>query len=164
MNINDFHVELQKLIADGKIVKYSEMPETHQLAIAHYMSVDGAAWAYDHPEFEDWIWGEGTPYDPQMRQKMLADLHAFLPRFVRHFGNEQFGMATVSCKELHEVIMKVNPHFNEDDVVRSKRGAYDTPTWPSILVDSNEILQDGWTRFYDRISLGIETTPVVWYA
>lgn len=161
--------QLQKLLQKNNpkcMVCYRDMPETHQLAIAHYMSVDGAAWAYNHPAFEDWLWGEGTPYEPQMRLEMLEDLRKFLPRFIEHFGGVPFGMADLPCQDLQEVIKECNPYYEESDflnAVSQIRGSYETPTWPSILHDSEEILQDGWTRFHDRISLKIEMTPVVWY-
>lgn len=154
------------LLKNGTILPFKSLPKTHQMAIAHYMCVDGAAWAADDENrkaFPDWKWGEGTPHQPRRRLIMLRDLKTFMPRFVQHFGDELFGMAKIPTQDLLKIITEYNPYYSHDDFSTEVQGSYIKPTWPSILHDSEEILEDGWTRFHDRIALGIKTTPVVWY-
>ena len=62
----------------ARVSKFADLPQTHQVALVHYMSVDGAAWAVDHPAFTDWKWGEGKSDEYRMQQ--LNDCRTFLPR------------------------------------------------------------------------------------
>lgn len=35
--------------------------------------------------------------------------------------------------------------------------------FPVILSGHNDVIEDGWDGFYDRIASGVSTTPVVWF-
>ena len=147
----------------ARVTTLAKLPTTHQIALIHYMSVDGAAWAVGHHAFEDWKWGEGK--SDKLRTQQLNDCRKFLPRFLKHFGRSRFGYASVPTKGLLDVMLKHHPYAREHAKMDYKfNGVYKCPTWPVILIDSFEIIEDGWNRFFNRMVLNIKMTPVVWYA
>lgn len=165
-----FEKELRELLQDSgyEILLFRELPEGSQFSMAHYMCVDGAAWAVDHPEYSDWEWGEGTPCpisQKELRSSMLEDLKKFMPRFIRDFGDTPFGYSEVDTRRLGEVITACNPYCDgyTDFGACKNQSEYPKPTWSVILTEGNEILQDGWHRFSNYFDLGIERTPAIWY-
>ena len=150
-------------------VPFANLPEEFQLAMAHYMSVDGAAWAVEE-DWSDWKWGEGGP-DPirqsALRNDVMTDLRRFMFRFVDHFGNIEFGVVNLPTESLMQAIRDIDDGFYSG-LTFGKRDAekweYEIPTWPVILSSAhNDILQDGWTRFGRYYELGVEFTPCIFY-
>ena len=90
----------------GTLVAFRDLPKTHQFALIHYMSVDGAAWAVQD-DWPDWEWGEGAPCPTRqadLRAKSMADVERFHERFVEAYGNVKFGIVDVPTQELIEAI------------------------------------------------------------
>ena len=101
--MNPINMKLvSKMLTDYKArkIKFRDLDVNSQRSMIHYMSVDGATWAYNHPAFEDWSWGEGTPYKSAMRKEMLSDIDKFLPRFVKYFGMIKFYYVEIPTQEL----------------------------------------------------------------
>ena len=158
------HLRNNKMIKEngGRLVAFKELSREAQLSMTHYMAVDGAAWC---DEFEDWEWGEGTPYDSELRQQMLNDLNDFLPRFIERFGEVEFGVVNIPTQDLLNNIRK--DAETSDDVYstpETEGWEYETPTWPVILSGfHDETLQDGWTRFGRYLSLNAEKVTCLYY-
>lgn len=166
------HAKQQLIDRFGSQVKpFKELPLTHQFAMIHYMSVDGAAWAVKQ-SWPDWIWGEGTPYEPELRRRMLADIERHRPRFIQEWGDVLFGVVNIPTADLLEQVFR-DEMFDgnreqyrvSEDVNLRDDWEYVEPTWPVILAsDCGETLQDGWTRFGRYCQLGVETIPCLYYA
>lgn len=176
------HPRLGKLIKDQPVLKFKLLPIDYQRAIIHYMSVDGAAWAVD--KWEDWKWGEGKPNTPRLRAAALADIEKFLPRFIKSWGNVQFGCCRMTPASLiesingdKEFIPTTQTSHGHTIIFPPRRikytvatmgwcassSEYDHPTWPVILSDfDDETLQDGWTRFKHYCQRNW-SVPVTWY-
>lgn len=155
------HSRNQKFIARGKLFKFSELPETAQDALIHYMSVDGAAWAVAE-NWEDWKWGEGKPSDLEGRLEVLADITKFRQRFIDRWGDVEFGYVEIPSEELFESI-NADEDFSHRWATVGNEDEYDIPTWPVILSPfPTETLQDGWHRFYRYLELKA-VVPVIWY-
>lgn len=133
-------------IARGQILSYEELPAPAQLAIAHYMAIDGEAW----PRYED------------------------PARYALRFGETQFGAVNVSMHELQNAIMEYNAdcrndHANWDAYHRWYLSLGDVPdhgasVWPVILdCDYGEVLQDGWHRLHDYARKDLDAVPAIFY-
>ena len=160
------HPRLSHIVNRGNVMKFSELPQTAQDAIIHYMSVDGAAWAVKE-DWPDWKWGEGKPSTPEMRQEALDDIAKFRAKFIENWGDEPFGFTEVDPQELLESMKGdeffVDDSFNENNETCSSDSEYSEPTWPVILsAFPCETLQDGWHRFGRYLRLQ-KKTPVIWY-
>lgn len=172
----------------GKVVPYRDLPPEAQLAIAHYMSIDGEAW--DPPPWVRTFWN-----DRKVRPADPADTAEWRKRFVRsrkwfvdRHGDVPFGWVLLPMRELTAVVL--------DDVLRSHLDVEEGETfadfdeyhewykragpfagrgqpegkgtvWPVIL-DTNasaghEPLQDGWHRFHQYYDQGLEVVPAVYY-
>lgn len=165
MNIKN-HPRNKQFVEQSKIYKFKDLPTTAQDALIHYMSVDGAAWAVAD-KWPDWIWGEGKPSKPEQRKQVLNDIEKFKPRFIKEYGEYQFGYSIVNWKDLLNAVNGDEVLVNEGrkfEYGHAGTKEYDIPTWPVILSEfEDETLQDGWHRFalYCKLELDI---PVVFYA
>lgn len=144
---------------------FAELPETHQKALIHYMSVDGAAWAVED-EWDDWKWGEGKGYDPETRQRQLDDIDKYLPRFVKEYGNQMFGYCSITHNDMRGILERFSARTGVDILWSGSAPdvAYDTPTWPVIICFlQNELIEDGWNRLRQYLAKDMDV-PLIWYA
>ena len=161
------HPRLAKLVEGGSILRFKRLPVTAQDALIHYMSVDGAAWAVADG-WEDWRWGEGQPYEEQMRKESLSDIARLRHRFIEQYGAQEFGYVVIPWKDLLNAVNGDEDATAEGYVYENaspKLGdwEYDIPTWPVILSSFHrETLRDGWSRFGMYCKLGMNV-PAVWY-
>lgn len=159
----------------GRKVLFRDLPKSHQIALIHYMSVDGATWAVTDWSLDQWKWGEGCPdpiHQSELRLESFRDIEKNYDLFVDHYGHIQFGVVDIPTKELIQSISedKYFPeeqleYYKKSDVVGFAAGwEYDRPTFPVILSPfEDETLQDGWTRFGRYCELGEETVPCLYY-
>jgi hypothetical protein len=112
------HPRNKVFVERGNVMKFSQLPQTAQDALIHYMSVDGAAWAVASG-WKDWKWGEGQPGDLEGRAKVLKDIAEFRSRFIQEFGDELFGYVEVTPEELLEA-MKGDEYYKEGIYSKNK--------------------------------------------
>jgi len=149
-----------------KKVAYKNLPRSHQLAIAHYMAIDGEAWEVEY-EFE----GGGSGYIKDQLKKAL-------PLFIKKYGRCRFGIDEVSPVLLIEKIMKLEHiqkdfgSFNEYHKWYKKNCTIPRHNkinrWPCVMDSTtdliyNGVLEDGWHRFHRYIEAGHKTIPCVFY-
>jgi len=156
---------------NGEIVKFKDLPVVCQNSMIHYMSVDGAAWAVDE-DWDDWKWGEGTPWAADLRVEMLLDIEKFRPRFVERWGDVEFGIVKVLASDLIKCIEQ-DEYFSENSKTYYQKSVsarinegweYEKPTWPVILSPRpEETLQDGWKRFQRYCRLGVKRITCLYY-
>jgi len=162
------------LIAKGKIHKYKDLPQEAQLAIAHYMGVDGEAWDLGVFEGVDSSWTH-----QQRADNIVANLKKALPEIVQAHADFELGLVTVPTAELIELWGEIDSDATQDfdgdfdayHVWYQKfrhqhdgRGGGDNPTWPVILSGfHDELLEDGWHRFHQYIENGAEEITCLWY-
>jgi hypothetical protein len=143
----------------GERILYRDLPKSAQLAIAHYMAIDGEAWPL-----------------PEIRKYPL-NITSWLPKhlsyFVENWGDKPFGYVELPMEEVMADVMR-NPEIKADfsdweayhdwySVGPMPKHTSKDP-WPVILSDySDETLQDGWHRLHRYYDLGMETIPAVYY-
>jgi hypothetical protein len=151
----------------GKVMPFRDLPIPAQLAIAHYMAIDGEAWGFP----------EGTANWSVSSVK--KELPAMLPYFRKVYGGQRFGYVMIPMEALKESILKdqwltedvgIFPSYEVyDEHVHSQAGFRPTehPTtqrWPVILSSENEeTLQDGWHRLHAYYHQGAKLIPAVYY-
>ena len=148
-------------------VAYKNLPKSHQLAIAHYMAIDGEAWKVDY-EFEGGITKKGS---------IKSQLTKTLPLFVKKYGRCRFGISEIPSEVLAEKIMNMEDIKKEfksfmDYHKWYKKGGIprhnNSNRWPCIIDSTtdpiyNEVLEDGWHRFHRYIEAGHKTIPCISY-
>ena len=147
----------------GTPVRYADLPRPAQLAIAHYMVIDGEAWTL--PEWTA---------DLSVKQ-LKAKLPALLPYLKGLYGNKPFGYVRIPMNALADAIMHdedISRDFKTfDDYHAWYMGHDDIPKhtsrdlWPVILDTDNgfEVLQDGSHRLHRYYQLGVRSVPAVYY-
>jgi hypothetical protein len=151
----------------GQAMPYRELPIPAQLAVAHYMALDGEAWEVPQ-EVRKW-----SP------SKLKKEFDSLLPYFRKTYGDQRFGYALIPMEALTSAIIQ-DPFVTEDIGVFDSYEAFDkwshtqpginlvrhptTNRWPVILSSSDdETLQDGWHRFHTYYHQGAEMIPAVYY-
>lgn len=133
----------------GKVCKLKDLPVNAQLALDHYMAIDGAAWEENN-------------------QAERLKAHA----------EESYGLVNVPLEELKKAVsdnFKADPDkqvmtwkdfdeyhqwYMEDSVVDD----HGKSVWPVILnCYKEELFQDGWHRFHSYADKGIKTVPCLYY-
>ncbi len=158
----------QKFIAahgGGRVFSFANLPRPHQLALIHYMAIDGEAWVIGDDE---------TPAQA-------------LPAMVKAHRRERFGMINLPTKALlaatmeDEGIKGVYSDFEAyhrwyvygpDSSARQEHlhhtSVPDHPRrhrWPCILsCMEDETFQDGWHRFHCYVRQNARIIPCLWYA
>lgn len=141
----------------GEVMPFRDLPVPAQLAIAHYMAVDGEAWKLP-PVFE-------------------REFRSMLPWFRKKYGAKKFGYVEIPMEILTDAIMDDEymaidrPDLRTFDEYHrwyvQKGGIPDHPEtgrWPVILSSMDEqTLQDGWHRLHDYYRKGAEVIPAVYY-
>jgi hypothetical protein len=177
------------LLPRGKVYKFKDLPKEAQLAIAHYMGVDGEAWSFEElGVFEGLVdphefsaQDEREEFDAAFKHNaevIVANLKSVLPEIVEAHGDYEIGLVTVPTAELIELWGEIDSDATEDfdgnfDAYHAwyqstrhddGRGGGENPTWPVILSGfHDELLEDGWHRFHQYIANGAEEITCLWY-
>lgn len=142
---------------DYQVTPFRDLPTSHQLAIAFYMSVDGCAWEL---LIDDEI--ANIPFE----------LEKALPEYVRRYGDIAWNVA---CLPVERVIAAVladeglaDSFKSWDEYATWYARATELPNhskenrWPVILSeDDYETIRDGWHRFHSYVRAGCTHVPVV---
>jgi hypothetical protein len=161
---------VEQWVNQGKVVPFSQLPESHQRAVAHYMAVDGEAW----PLYEDLA--KGLPVGtPQWSQQYLDRA---MPRYLAdpEIAGTPFGMTEIPMQHLTRAIMDKNHDVNGLGGDWDKYHAWycnrgdmadhdvSKPLWP-VFLDRYypDVLQDGWHRLHDYYRKGVQSVPAVFY-
>jgi hypothetical protein len=152
------------LAGNYRIVAYRDLALPYQLAIGHYMTIDGEAWSEALPDGAFWL----------TRAQQKRELTKCLPRLIELFGHVPFGVALLPSEAVRHAIMQMKevaedfPNWeayhawciNSGDI--PDHGKDDR--WPVVLSDfEDELLQDGWHRVHCYLCRGDETIPAVFY-
>jgi len=136
------HSTIQKLIANGKIYKFKDLPEEAQLAIVHYMGVDGEAWDLErfgvfeglvnteeklntarkylsHHRFDD-DFEQYVAAHNQNAQTIVDNLKKALPEIVKGKADSEYGLVTVPTKDLIDAWAEI-----DSDAVQDFSGDFD---------------------------------------
>ncbi len=175
---------LVNLRVGGRITSFAELPEAAQLALAHYMSIDGedgiGGEAWDIPvvladEMEEiWLDHQGDVERERLQKEALRDA---LPYYIAQYGNFQIGYhpciptadliaAVMNHPELHEEFENW-ASYHDWYVKHSAMPKYDVgrELWPVILSSlwDDETLLDGWHRFHHYVRSGVKCIPALYY-
>lgn len=147
----------------GEVMPYQSLPLPAQLAVAHYMAIDGEAWKFP----------EGT--ENWSVAKVKKELPGLLPYFRGKYGKKRFGYVEIPTEALVAEVMKDEeagarfPDFDQyhEWYIRMPGGIPNHPKknrWPVILSSfEEETLQDGWHRLHTYYSQGADVIPAVYY-
>ena len=158
------HNRMDRLLGDAyRILPFSALELPYQLSVAHYMAVDGEAWADILPVWRVRL----TPAE------VRAELTRWMPEFVAQVGQSLFGVALLESQAVRDAVMQDAELSRDFQCWDDYHAWYNTgsvpdhPTtdrWPVILSDHNdETLQDGWHRLHCYLRRQDETIPVVFY-
>jgi len=171
----------------GKTVPFKSLPKEYQMAMIHYMAIDGEAW--ETPEFE-------KKYEnlPSVRSiKGLKNAREWISKnlsfWIKKYGVVKFGMMEIPSMELMTIIFERDKEADQAEsydafpfenfqayhkwYVNTAGGLskvtdqHYNEKWPVILgstIDKDyEVLQDGWHRFHTYIRRKEKTIPVMYY-
>jgi hypothetical protein len=145
------------------MMPFKDLPVAAQLAMIHYMAIDGEAWDY-------------TPLDGKLPDPSGKTLIDSVPYYVAKYGDEMFGYHPgVDTKQIQSSIMldvdiaidwknwqeyhewyRVNCGGQDHDITK--------PLWPVILSShDDETLQDGWHRFHCYSQKNVPLVPILYY-
>ena len=128
---------MDDLVGDEfQILAFRDLPVTHQLAIAHYMSIDCGSW-----------------------QCFYEGDKASLCEYVREYGGQLFGVIDLPSQRVTQSVMAdpelATSYSSWEQYAAWYCAAGDVPEhdpehrWPVILSqDNEETLRDGWHRFH----------------
>jgi hypothetical protein len=160
------------------VLPYRDLPRPHQLAIAHYMSIDGEAWDFVNDNWRNHpFWKKNNPshkdrdeYDAYIYRVMLRNVS----HFVDQYGKVKFGVVEIPTDIMSVEILKngwPGPLVNTVSLYREWIQKHTTipnhpktKRWPVILDSTDQLLQDGWHRFHCYLLRGDKTIPAVYYA
>lgn len=156
---------MDQMLGDAfQILAFRDLERPHQLAMAHYMAIDGEAWAQCLPAGASW----------PSRQQQQRGIRRCLPRMVELYGGTLFGVALLPRESLQQAILQskeIGGDFPDWDAYHAWYvNAGDMPNhgtknrWPVILSDlGDEVLQDGWHRLHCYLKRGDADIPAVFY-
>lgn len=164
----------------ARIVQYRDMPLEHQLAIAHYMAIDGEAWEVLGKLEEDFEKVQCKDYSndkafEKFRSDMVKLLRRSIHLYVEKYGKVKFGMAAIPARALMDATLdrvgelkrdhkswKSYHDWYRDNCGIPKHSAKEL--WPVILSGfPDEVLEDGHHRFHSYVELGVKEIPCVFY-
>ncbi len=175
--------EFTDLRAGGHITTLAELPEAAQLALTHYMALDGEAWDRS-PEFEelsDLIWLEypelEDPDDHAARAFLFREaLRSDLPYLVSRYGEFRIGYhpCILTVDLVTSVMNSPEIHADFEDwasyhnwyISHTIMPEYDAEMelWPVILSSfEDETLEDGTHRFHHYVRSGVKCIPALFY-
>lgn len=164
--------DLTALRKGAQVVKFRNLPKAAQLALVHYMAVNGEAWELA-PQLEP----DHKPGWKQNRESWASYLSKTLPFYIQRYGDYRIGYAPcIPTERLTAAVMR-NPVLAGDfeswaDYHKWYVTNMDMPTyqvvrnrmWPVILSSyDDETLQDGWHRLNHYIQRGAECIPGLFY-
>lgn len=156
----------QLLAGSYDIRRYEDLPRPHQLALAHYMAVDGEAWDNFFK----------LPAGRNSKEAICKALAKALPQYVDKYGRVQFGLARLTTPALMRSVVgdaEIDSYWHDwrayhqwylnaesgPDVNHPSRNR-----WPVILSSfDDETLQDGWHRLHCYVRQGARSIPAVFY-
>ena len=153
--------ELLKLIKknNGKLVSFRNLPLTAKYAIAYYMSIDGEAWKVPKA-IENGYKAKHCPN--KSPAEVVAKNIGF---YTKHYGKEKFGFVKIPTNELIAMFYpKANISYKMKELYEERK-----QIWPIILdfspIDEFQVgpIQDGWHRFSDYVTMGLQQIPCVYY-
>ena len=152
----NFNKDVRMMIVKnhGKIILFKNLPLPAQLALIHYMAVDGEAWEYVESN--------------NIKRKLSF--------YIKKYGNIKFGYVNIPIEELTKAIIKIEKDIDSHTFKDFKSyhnwyvDSQEMPNhrishlWPVILSNFNdEILQDGWHRLNDYYRKGVKMIPAVYF-
>lgn len=163
----------------GEILTFEELPLEAQMALAHYMSLDGEAWELP-PDFEmalEKILRRYSFGSPKSRPLIVAALRDAIPDYIAEYGDFEIGYhPCIPTEKLVDAVMTqvdedptIEPidweqHWQEPPKANIERHDLTKPLWPVILSGfPDEALQDGWKRFGYYVWMGVPCIPALFY-
>lgn len=158
---------MDQLLAGGyEIRRFADMTRPYQLAVAHYMAVDGEAW-------------ENLLKLPNRRNQPVAIVEALkkaLPQYVERHADCKFGVARIPTQVMTRSIYE-DPEISGDwPSWEAYRDWYCSPAhgisenhstrnrWPVVLsCTPDETLQDGWHRVHCYATQGARFIPAIFF-
>jgi hypothetical protein len=153
-----------------KVMPFSALPVGAKMALIWYMAVDGEAWELPQ-DLQD-------VYHTKHGIKRLTDgLWKHLSYFDKAYGSARFGYVEIPTSILLDAIEKAHqgltkaglgypakPPTNLNSSKWLYAGSRSATTWPCILDDGDDILQDGWHRLGRYVEAELPQIPCVFYA
>lgn len=169
------HVKLAKKYG-AKVVCYRDLPRQHQLAIGHYMFLDGDAWESETDSWKDHTYWKKL--DPTNKDRDEYDAYIYrvmvrnIPYFIKEHGGDKFGVGEIPTDVMMDEVLKSgwpNPSIDTITLYKDwvKKNTFipnhsKRNRWPVIL-DDDPIIQDGWHRLNCYLLRGDKTIPVIYY-
>lgn len=146
--------------AQFKILKYRELPRTHQLALLQFFGIDTDGWD---------VLFDQTDLDGSALSEAFVNA---LPAYVKEHGDSLWGVLTLDTRKLIQSVMAdpdiASSYVNWAAYTADYCFAGDVPTygpddmWPVILSeDPYETLLDGWHRFHSYARSGFKAIPAI---
>jgi hypothetical protein len=145
-----------------EICCFRDLSLPFQLAIAHYMAIDGEAW-----EAKVEARGIGSP------SKLVAALKQAMPGLTRRYAGVRFGRSMLKASALKRALLASESCLADgirtwpDYLARLSHAGVEHPRtnrWPVILSGfEDEVLQDGWHRMGCYLQRGDRLIPAVFY-
>lgn len=153
---------LDRLIGENyRLLAFRELSSEYQLAIAHYMTIDGEAWEC---HFSEAI---------AQAQSPVAALRDALNIYAHEYGDTRWGVLELPADTLKAAIMadiELKSDFDSWNAYAAwycKGAVPNHPVsdrWPVILSSNDEeTLQDGWHRCHCYLRRGDLSVPAVFY-
>lgn len=145
---------MDTLIGDRySILRFADLPTHCQIAMAWYAVMECSEW--QEVAVPDWATDE----------QAKAGLALLLPKYIELYGEELFGIVTLSADALISSVMQdediAGGYASWDEYHASYIGGGDVPEhpkadrWPVLLsYDNYETLWDGWHRFHSYVRDG----------
>ncbi len=142
------------------ILKFADLPAHCQLATIWFNVIEGCGW--DDVAIPDW-----ETYDDAK-----AGLLMLLPKYVERYGEEFFGLVTLSVDVLKESIMQDEDFASSWESWEKFHKSYGTgPSdhpkdnrWPVLLsFDNYSTIWDGWKRFNSYLRDGATEIQAMFY-
>lgn len=147
------NVRMDTLIGDGySILKFADLPTHCQMAALWYTVMECDCW--EDVAIPNW----------ETSEQAKDGLFLLLPKYVDLYGEELFGMVTLSADALKSSVMQdediAESYTSWDEYHADYTRGYvpkhpETNRWPVLLsYDNYETLWDGWHRFHSYIRDG----------
>jgi hypothetical protein len=161
---------------NGTLVKFKNLPPECQLALIHYMAIDGEAWDGPEKMYDAFRKAHahtfGSDEYNKAMDKACKKVKDSLPHFVKNYGEVVFGY--IERLDLKELIAQV---MTDDDLTEQTWEEYHkwymskgtkhqarSNLYPVILSSWNgETLEDGWNRFHHYAERNLSYFPAIWF-
>lgn len=172
------HEKNDTLLAGGYLIApFRDLSHTHQLAIVHYLAVDGEAWDWPDAmgvEFSKWSADNPEATYEQTRTAVSRILVNHLEHFVTIHGDLQIGVALVDMDVVKQHVMTIDPDVGSHGSWEAYHAWYkagggvpshpDHGRWPCILSGmEEEVFEDGWHRLHSYAASGHVDLPLVFF-